>query len=215
MPVRSLGWQDPWRRAWQPTPVFLPGESHGQRSLAATVHGIKKNQTWLEQYSTQAHILQKDPSLSSDIKGTRETQKVTVPWSRVSRTLSSTQLKRQVRTADTWWSPRCLLAGILPSPPLLHLSWGAHQISPTSSIGLLQESNMAPNVDLLAERNRFCINLGHRRIMLWRLHRPFSRFLLGGPACCSQVLLLGCYRRKVAKGCGRQRPLEALLSYHE
>ena len=23
----------PWRRAWQPTAVFLPGESHGQRSL--------------------------------------------------------------------------------------------------------------------------------------------------------------------------------------
>ena len=23
-----------WSRAWQPTPVFLPGESHGQRSLA-------------------------------------------------------------------------------------------------------------------------------------------------------------------------------------
>ena len=24
----------PWRRAWQPIPVFLPGESRGQRSLA-------------------------------------------------------------------------------------------------------------------------------------------------------------------------------------
>ena len=24
----------PWRRKWQPTPVFLPGEFHGQRSLA-------------------------------------------------------------------------------------------------------------------------------------------------------------------------------------
>ena len=24
----------PWRKKWQPTPVFLPGESHGQRSLA-------------------------------------------------------------------------------------------------------------------------------------------------------------------------------------
>ena len=24
----------PWRRTWQPTPVLLPGESHGQRSLA-------------------------------------------------------------------------------------------------------------------------------------------------------------------------------------
>ena len=23
----------PWRRKWQPMPVFLPGESHGQRSL--------------------------------------------------------------------------------------------------------------------------------------------------------------------------------------
>ena len=24
----------PWRRAWQPTPIFLPGEFHGQRTLA-------------------------------------------------------------------------------------------------------------------------------------------------------------------------------------
>ena len=24
----------PWRRIWQPTPILLPGESHGQRSLA-------------------------------------------------------------------------------------------------------------------------------------------------------------------------------------
>ena len=24
----------PWRREWQPTPVFLPGEFHGQRSQA-------------------------------------------------------------------------------------------------------------------------------------------------------------------------------------
>ena len=30
----SLDWEDPpWRRKWQPTPVFLPGESHGRRSL--------------------------------------------------------------------------------------------------------------------------------------------------------------------------------------
>ena len=33
------------RRKWQPTPVFLPGESHGQRSLVATVHGVPKSQT--------------------------------------------------------------------------------------------------------------------------------------------------------------------------
>ena len=28
----------PWRRKWQPTPVFLPGKFHGQESLAG-VHG--------------------------------------------------------------------------------------------------------------------------------------------------------------------------------
>ena len=32
--VQSLGQPDPWRREWQPTPVFLPGEFYGQRSLA-------------------------------------------------------------------------------------------------------------------------------------------------------------------------------------
>ena len=26
--------KSPWRREWQPTPLFLPGKSHGQRSLA-------------------------------------------------------------------------------------------------------------------------------------------------------------------------------------
>ena len=35
MQVPSLGQKIPWRREWQPSPVFLPGESHGQRSLAS------------------------------------------------------------------------------------------------------------------------------------------------------------------------------------
>ena len=30
----SVPGESPCRRKWQPTPVFLPGESHGQRSLA-------------------------------------------------------------------------------------------------------------------------------------------------------------------------------------
>ena len=40
----------PWRREWQLTPVFLPGESHGQRDkvpLWAKVHGVAKCQIWL------------------------------------------------------------------------------------------------------------------------------------------------------------------------
>ena len=31
--VQSLGQKDPLEREWQPTPVFLPGEVHGQRCL--------------------------------------------------------------------------------------------------------------------------------------------------------------------------------------
>ena len=30
---QSLGQEEPWRRKWQPTPVFLPRKFHGQRSL--------------------------------------------------------------------------------------------------------------------------------------------------------------------------------------
>ena len=36
----------PWRREWQPTPVFLPGESHGQRILAVySPQGGKESDT--------------------------------------------------------------------------------------------------------------------------------------------------------------------------
>ena len=36
----------PWRRAWQPTSVFLPGKAHGWRSLAGySPWGHKKSDT--------------------------------------------------------------------------------------------------------------------------------------------------------------------------
>ena len=42
----------PWRKAWQLTPVFLPGESHGQRSWQATVCRVTRSQTQLKQLHT-------------------------------------------------------------------------------------------------------------------------------------------------------------------
>ena len=43
----------PWRREWLPTPVFLTGEFHEQRSLAGyIVHGVSKSQIGL---STHTH----------------------------------------------------------------------------------------------------------------------------------------------------------------
>ena len=37
-----------WRRKWQPTPVFLPGESQGRGSLVAAVYGVTQSWTWLK-----------------------------------------------------------------------------------------------------------------------------------------------------------------------
>ena len=39
---QSLGQEDPWRRGWKPTSIFLLGKSHGQGSWWATVHGVAK-----------------------------------------------------------------------------------------------------------------------------------------------------------------------------
>ena len=53
--VQSLAWEDPWRRAWQPTPAFLPGEFHGQRSLAGYSPWGHKESDTAEQLSTSTH----------------------------------------------------------------------------------------------------------------------------------------------------------------
>ena len=45
----------PWRRAWQPTPVFLPGESLGQRSLAGySPQGRRVGHDWRDLARTHA-----------------------------------------------------------------------------------------------------------------------------------------------------------------
>ena len=46
MPVRSLGWEDPLEEGMAPTPIFLPGESHGQRGLVGySLWGHKESST--------------------------------------------------------------------------------------------------------------------------------------------------------------------------
>ena len=43
----------PWRRAWQPTPGFLPQESHGQEYMLSTVQGVTRSQAMTE--ATKQH----------------------------------------------------------------------------------------------------------------------------------------------------------------
>ena len=57
MRVRCQGWGDSWRRKWQPTPVFLPGKSYGQRRLGSyNPRGHKaSDMTW--RLSTHAELI--------------------------------------------------------------------------------------------------------------------------------------------------------------
>ena len=63
----------PWRRAWQPTSVFMPGESLGQRSLATRVHRVTQSQTQLKQLSKNTQSVEVKPM-------TTYSTKILSPW---------------------------------------------------------------------------------------------------------------------------------------
>ena len=46
----------PWRRAWQPTPVFLPGESHRQGSFSGYSPWGRKESDTTERLNNNNHI---------------------------------------------------------------------------------------------------------------------------------------------------------------
>ena len=86
MSVQSLG-TIPYRRKWQPTPVFLPGKSHGQRSLVSYT-GVAR--VW--------HTLViKPPPLYNNIQFTPPTpdQSELYPTSRATFTYISLKLSKE------------------------------------------------------------------------------------------------------------------------
>ena len=55
--AQSLYQVIPWRRKWQPTPVLLPGKSHGQRSLEG--YSPRDSKSLLQHHSSKASILRR------------------------------------------------------------------------------------------------------------------------------------------------------------
>ena len=51
-----------WRRKWQPTPVFLPGESQGWWSRWAAVYGVAQSRTRLKRLSSSSRKVQQNDS---------------------------------------------------------------------------------------------------------------------------------------------------------
>ena len=57
LPASACIVKAPWRRAWQPIPVFLPGESHGQRSLVGYSPWGHKELDTTEQFTMRALLI--------------------------------------------------------------------------------------------------------------------------------------------------------------
>ena len=58
-----------WRRQQHPTPVLLPGKSHGGRSLEPAVHGVAEGWTWLSDFTFTFHFhaLEKEVATQSSV----------------------------------------------------------------------------------------------------------------------------------------------------
>ena len=125
----------PWRRGWQSTPVFLPGEVHGQRSLVGYIQGVTKSQTgWGHEGGPimMASLLLEEEEETWDLLTLRETQRV---GERERRPCENITRKR----AQTCWHPdlrlpsfkternKCLL---LKPPRLWHLATSARTQTP-------------------------------------------------------------------------------------
>ena len=87
--LQSLGQEDLWRREWQPTPVFLLGKSHEQRSLVGYSPWGHKESDTLCQFSSLEWIMHLDCSVivsicslnregSMMLKKKKKTQKIKV-----------------------------------------------------------------------------------------------------------------------------------------
>ena len=130
-PIRTM-----WRRQWHPTPVLLPGKSHGQRSLVvhgvAVVHGLTKSQTQLSDFTFTFHFhaLEKEMATHSSIlawriPGTGEPGGLLSMGSQQSQTrlkrLSSSSIRTMCCTLCVEQVPTKPLevAGILPVPGII------------------------------------------------------------------------------------------------
>ena len=67
-----------WRRKWQPTPVFLPGESQGRGAWWTAVYGVAQSRTGLKQLSSSSR--QTIYSLNGIVHSNRSDKRLILQW---------------------------------------------------------------------------------------------------------------------------------------
>ena len=106
------------RRQWHPTPVLLPGKSHGRRSLWATIRGVAKSRTQLSNFTFTFHFhaLEKEMATHSSILAWRipgtgawwaAVYGATQSWTRLTWLSSSSKRKNGAGTGNPL-QPSCL-----------------------------------------------------------------------------------------------------------
>ena len=115
-----------WRRKWQPTPVFLPGESQDGAAWWAAVYGVTQSRTrlrWLSSSSSSSCVrgfLKDDMSLRVEHffhKYSLAPQYIDLVWSKAEespmvelerRNLPHSWIKTDRALGVTLWAPHCL-----------------------------------------------------------------------------------------------------------
>ena len=129
-----------WRRKWQPTPVFLPGESQGRGSLWAAVYGVAQSRTRLKRRSSGTQTCHTDPPVSPIRVDKSESENRSV----MSDSLQTHGLYNpwNFPGQNTRVSSCSLLQGIFPTqglnPGLLHCRWILYQLSQQASPRILE-----------------------------------------------------------------------------
>ena len=115
----------PWSRAWQPTPVFLPGESQGWRNLAGySPWGVRVGRDWATTIHTRR--MQREPPIGRPLQVPILLQSVHSPPEatyEIFPTSNSAHLPSPCRTLwmySCWSLPLSLCSAISPSWNVLY-----------------------------------------------------------------------------------------------
>ena len=109
----------PWRRKWQPAPVFLPRESHGQRSLAGY-----SPQGRTESDTTEVTQHRQLSAVSCSVKWVCSY----LPHKVIQRTKSDTDCESALESGKLWKTSGSLTLNLCK-----RISWGASKLLASSS----------------------------------------------------------------------------------
>ena len=169
----------PWKRARQPTPVFLPGESHGQRKLAGYSPWGRKESDTTEQLNN-CHLIRETctrSAVESQSRAENHSLHLPLPWQKgrlshvpSSRHNETTLYRSGYRILNPSWQVMISL-----SPCLYVLLW----ISASSICGMWQSAIVQKGYIIFGIQSH-CGSQLHKKALIFRLGLDLHSNLING-----------------------------------